>query len=113
MGDPVRAFQAAAIINEIESKDLLNNVKQVGAYLQDQLPHLNKDKIQSVRGQGTFIAFDLPTAAQRDKLLLDIRQLGVNLGGCGDRTVRLRPMLTFQKHHADILLDSLDQALKK
>ncbi|CAO3651757.1 unnamed protein product [Cunninghamella echinulata] len=111
MGDPVRAFQAAAIINEIESKDLLTNVNQVGQYLQQQLPLLNK--VENVRGQGTFIAFDLPTPAQRDKLLLDIRQLGVNLGGCGDRTVRLRPMLTFQKHHADILLHSLDEALKK
>lgn len=111
MGDPVRAMQAATIINEIESKDLLNNVKQVGTYLQSQLPTL-LNKNASVRGQGSFIAFDLETGAHRDKLLTDMRQRGVNVGGCGDRTVRLRPMLTFQKHHADIFLNTMEDALK-
>ncbi|KAI8059573.1 4-aminobutyrate aminotransferase [Gongronella butleri] len=110
MGDPVRAFQAAAIINEIESKDLLTNVKQIGAYVQEQLPTLG---LENVRGQGLFIAFDLPTAAQRDKFLVDMRQRGVNIGGCGDRAVRLRPMLTFQKHHADIMLNTMNDVLKQ
>ncbi|ORZ04645.1 4-aminobutyrate aminotransferase [Absidia repens] len=110
MGDPVRAMQAAAIINEVESKDLLTNVKQVGGYLQSQLPTL--PTLANVRGQGAFIAFDLVDGAHRDKLLTDMRQRGVNVGGCGDRTVRLRPMLTFQQHHADIFLNTLEDALK-
>lgn len=110
MGDPVRAMQAAAIINEIESKDLLTNVKQVGSYLQTHLPSFKS--LANVRGQGAFIAFDLVDGAHRDKLLTDMRQLGVNVGGCGDRTVRLRPMLTFQKHHADIFLNTMEDALK-
>ncbi|KAI9323293.1 4-aminobutyrate aminotransferase [Dichotomocladium elegans] len=109
MGDPVRAMQAAAIVNEIYDKNLLDNVKRVGAYLQDNLSQVNQ--IQSVRGQGTFIAFDLDTAEKRDKFLGDMRQLGINMGGCGDKTVRLRPMLTFQKHHADILLETMEKAL--
>ncbi|KAI8143627.1 4-aminobutyrate aminotransferase [Fennellomyces sp. T-0311] len=109
MGDPVRAMQAAAIVDEIQDKQLLNNVQSVGAYLQQ---HLNDNKkLESVRGQGSFIAFDLDSGAKRDKFLTDMRQLGVNVGGCGDRTVRLRPMLTFQKHHADILLETMDRAL--
>ncbi|KAI8099174.1 4-aminobutyrate aminotransferase [Halteromyces radiatus] len=110
MGDPVRAMQAAAIINEIESKDLLTNVKQVGAYLQEQLPTFKS--LENLRGQGTFIAFDLANSAKRDQLLMDMRQKGVNVGGCGDRTVRLRPMLTFQRRHADIFLNTIEDALK-
>lgn len=109
MGDPVRAMQAAAIVNEVYDKDLLQNVRNVGQYLQTNLQQ--NRKIESVRGQGAFIAFDLENPAQRDKFLLDMRQLGVNVGGCGEKTVRLRPMLTFQKHHADILLDTMDKAL--
>ncbi|KAJ8662047.1 4-aminobutyrate aminotransferase [Lichtheimia ornata] len=109
MGDPVRAMQAAAIVNEVYDKDLLQNVRNVGHYLQTNLQQ--NRKIESVRGQGAFIAFDLENPAQRDKFLLDMRQLGVNVGGCGEKTVRLRPMLTFQKHHADILLDTMDKAL--
>ncbi|KAI9495811.1 4-aminobutyrate aminotransferase [Zychaea mexicana] len=109
MGDPVRAMQAAAIVNEIEDKQLLNNVKSTGSYLQHHLSGNNK--LDSVRGQGAFIAFDLESPAKRDKFLIDMRQLGVNVGGCGDKTVRLRPMLTFQKHHADILLETMERAL--
>lgn len=109
MGDPVRAMQAAAIVREIEDKQLLKNVRQVGAYLQAQLKDINK--VQNVRGQGTFVAFDLETPAKRDRFLNDMRQLGVNVGGCGDQTVRLRPMLVFQRRHADILLDTMRAAL--
>lgn len=108
MGDPVRAMQAAAIVQEIKDKDLLTNVKDVGQYIQDNLQEMTKSTpIDNVRGQGAFIAFDLPDGAKRDAFLNDMRQRGVNIGGCGDRTVRLRPMLTFQRHHADILLDTM------
>lgn len=110
MGDPVRAMQAAAIVKEIEDKNLLQNVRQVGSYLTQELESLQK--IKGVRGQGTMIAFDLDSAQQRDKLVHDMRQLGVNMGGCGEQTVRLRPMLTFQKHHADVLLETLNAALQ-
>lgn len=109
MGDPVRAMQAAAIVRDIEDKQLLKNVRQVGAYLQARLKDMNK--LQNVRGQGTFIAFDLDTPVLRDRFLNDMRQLGVNMGGCGDKTVRLRPMLVFQRRHADILLDTMRAAL--
>jgi 4-aminobutyrate aminotransferase/(S)-3-amino-2-methylpropionate transaminase len=108
MGDPVRAMQAAAIIQEIKDKNLLENVQNVGQYLQDNLQAMQANTpIQNTRGQGAFIAFDLPDSAKRDAFLIDMRQRGVNIGGCGDRTVRLRPMLTFQRHHADILLDTM------
>jgi 4-aminobutyrate aminotransferase/(S)-3-amino-2-methylpropionate transaminase len=34
---------------------------------------------------------------------------GVNIGGSGERAVRLRPMLIFQKQHADLLLERLER----
>ncbi|KAG2212294.1 hypothetical protein INT47_001653 [Mucor saturninus] len=108
MGDPVRAMQAAAIVQEIKDKDLLTNVQEVGKYLQENLTEMTKyTPISNIRGQGAFIAFDLPDGQKRDTFLSDMRQRGVNIGGCGDRTVRLRPMLTFQRPHADILLDTM------
>ncbi|KAI8636600.1 4-aminobutyrate aminotransferase [Parasitella parasitica] len=112
MGDPVRAMQAAAIVQEIKDKQLLQNVQDVGSYLQDNLTEMTKSTpIENIRGQGAFIAFDLPDPKQRDSFLIDMRQRGVNIGGCGDRTVRLRPMLTFQRQHADILLETMKASL--
>lgn len=111
MGDPVRAMQAAVIVQEIKNKDLLSNVQDVGKYLQDNLTEMQKTTpIENIRGQGAFIAFDLPDGTKRDAFLVDMRQRGVNIGGCGDRTVRLRPMLTFQRQHADILLNTMKES---
>lgn len=38
---------------------------------------------------------------------------GVNLGGSGERAVRLRPMLIFEERHADIFLEGLEEVLKE
>ncbi|KAI7907629.1 4-aminobutyrate aminotransferase [Cokeromyces recurvatus] len=122
MGDPVRAMQAATIVQEIKDKNLLQNVRDVGHYLQQNLLELQQQQQQAmtattsiithVRGQGMFIAFDLPDSSQRDSFLLNMRQRGIHMGGCGEQTVRLRPMLTFQKQHADILLNTMAQLLR-
>ncbi len=115
-GDPVRALQAREIIHEIQKHNLLRNTKDTGDYLFGKLTALQQqypDKIQRLRGKdkGTFIAWDLPDGASRDSFLGDMKQQGILMGGCGPSAVRLRPTLTFQKHHADILMDRLSKTL--
>lgn len=60
---------------------------------------------------GTFLAFDCPTPAFRDALVGNLRNAGVQIGGCGDRTMRLRPSLTFTARHARQFLEILDGVL--
>ena len=36
---------------------------------------------------------------------------GIQCGGSGDKTFRIRPSLIFTKKHADIFLDRLDKVL--
>lgn len=38
---------------------------------------------------------------------------GVITGACGDHSIRLRPSLTFQEHHADIFLDRFREVLRE
>jgi 4-aminobutyrate aminotransferase/(S)-3-amino-2-methylpropionate transaminase len=114
MGDPARAILFRAIINEIERLDLVSNTAAVGEYLFAGLEGLAKrypGEIQNLRGkgQGTFIAFDSP---RRDEFLKKAKSFGVNIGGSGERAVRLRPMLIFQRHHADILLEAMEKIVK-
>lgn len=114
MGDPARALLFRAIIQEIERLDLVTNTKNVGDYLYSGIERLSKQypgEFMNLRGkgQGTFIAFDSP---QRDAFLKKAKSVGVNIGGSGERAVRLRPMLIFQKHHADILLEALEKIVK-
>lgn len=108
---------ARSIIEEIRRLDLLTNVKETGDYLYGELTKLSSrfpSHIQNLRGQGegTFIAWDESSVATRDKFLQDMKKFGVNVGGTGTHGIRLRPMLIFGRHHADIFLERLDACLK-
>lgn len=114
MGDPARAILFRAIIQEINRLDLVRNTAATGAYLYDGLARLAAKypgEIQNLRGkgQGTFIAWD---SGRRDEVLKKGKGVGINIGGSGERAVRLRPMLVFQPHHADILLEKLETIFK-
>lgn len=120
MGDPVRAMQAREMIAVIKRDNLVESTAQVGSYLYSQLAQLSTStsagelQLQNLRGKdsGTFIAFDCETPAKRDEFVNKMRAVGVNMGGCGERAVRLRPMLVFQKSHADIFLAKTEDVLK-
>jgi 4-aminobutyrate aminotransferase/(S)-3-amino-2-methylpropionate transaminase len=114
MGDPARAILFRSIIQEIQRLDLVNNTAVTGDYLFSGLQQLAErypQEIQNLRGQGqgTFIAFD---SARRDEVLKKAKGQGVNIGGSGERAVRLRPMLIFQRHHADLLLERLEKVFQ-
>ena len=118
MGAPTEVLKARTIIQVIEEQGLVAQVNTVGAYLYSGLDTLagtvGRHKILNLRGQtsGTFIAFDCPSAELRDRFVHQMKLLGVNLGGCGDVTVRLRPMLVFEQSHADIFLSAAETVLK-
>ena len=103
MGDPARAILFRAIIDEIERLNLVENTKHVGDYLYAGLERLSQqypNEIMNLRGegQGTFIAWDSP---RRDEFTKIAKEQGVNIGGSGEKAIRLRPMLIFQKHHGE------------
>ncbi|RDA83718.1 hypothetical protein CP532_0226 [Ophiocordyceps camponoti-leonardi (nom. inval.)] len=114
MGDPAKALLFRAIVDEVERLDLVANTARVGDYLYRRIEELaarHPDHFRNLRGKdrGTFIAFDNP---KRDAFLAKAKTFGINIGGSGASAVRLRPMLIFQQHHADILVDALDKVAK-
>jgi 4-aminobutyrate aminotransferase/(S)-3-amino-2-methylpropionate transaminase len=114
MGDPSRALIFRGIIEEVERLNLVENTRITGDYLYagiERLAQKYPEHFQNLRGknQGTFIAWDTP---KRDEFLVKAKTVGVNIGGSGAQAVRLRPMLVFQKHHADILLESIEKIIK-
>ncbi|SGY50613.1 BQ5605_C001g00907 [Microbotryum silenes-dioicae] len=119
MGDPIRALQAREMISYINEHDLVAHTESIGnalyASLLSRAKSNHSQHIQNLRGEhaGTFIAWDLETAAKRDKLVVEMRQRGINMGACGDRAVRLRPMLVFGQPQMEVLLGTLDEVLKE
>ena len=93
---------------------MVENTAETGNYLYNRLADLSTKypkEIQNLRGkgQGTFIAWDSP---RRDEMLRKAKGVGINIGGSGERAVRLRPMLIFQKKHADLLCDGLEKIMR-
>ncbi|KKK13819.1 4-aminobutyrate aminotransferase [Aspergillus rambellii] len=114
MGDPARALIFRGIIEEIERLSLVENTAATGDYLYAGLERLAQqypEHVQNLRGknQGTFIAWDTP---KRDEMLAKAKSVGINIGGSGASAIRLRPMLIFQKHHADLLLERVEKLIK-
>lgn len=116
MGDPGKLILLEATLNVIRDQKLLQNVEKVGKRLKDGLLSLEKEHsyvINSVRGRGTFLAFTAISTAARNAIVDALKQQGIQSGGCGEMSIRLRPALTFQEHHADIYLDRLRQVLRE
>jgi 4-aminobutyrate aminotransferase/(S)-3-amino-2-methylpropionate transaminase len=116
MGDPSKMIHLRAFLDTVEADNLLENTNITGQYLMDGLNELQNQYshvISRVRGKGTFCAFDLNTSTNRDALVSELRQNGVECAGSGDVSLRLRPALIFQPRHAAELLDILDHSIKK
>ena len=102
-------------LSVIKRDNLLEVVKDSAAVmkkgflqLQDKFPKL----VSNSRGRGTFRAFDMPDMKLRDQFLTEMRNSGVQIGGSGPTSVRFRPALIFQPHHAEILVDITADVLK-
>eukprot|EP01098_Paradermamoeba_levis_P003627 TRINITY_DN1627_c0_g1_i1.p1 TRINITY_DN1627_c0_g1~~TRINITY_DN1627_c0_g1_i1.p1 ORF type:complete len:521 (-),score=166.28 TRINITY_DN1627_c0_g1_i1:108-1592(-) len=116
MGDPLRALQLSVTLAEIEKNKLVENTAITGQYLHENLNKLEAKypgKLLQPRGVGTFLAFDSENPQVRDKLVNLMRDSGVEMGACGDKSIRLRPMLIFKPTHAALFLDILETNLKK
>jgi 4-aminobutyrate aminotransferase/(S)-3-amino-2-methylpropionate transaminase len=114
MGDPSKVILLEELIKAINDWKLLDNARVVGDQLvsgMTQLQSIFGHQIMNARGVGLYCAVDARDTMHRDKLLAALRNKGINIGGNGTQTIRLRPSLIFQKRHADIFLDKLNDVL--
>jgi len=116
MGDPTKIVQLEAVVKAIKKDNLLQGMSIVGNYVQKGIEALEKaypQVISRTRGMGTLIAFDCATPALQGSMIKRLRELGVEIGGCGSQTIRLRPALTFQPKHGKVFLEILEQAIRE
>lgn len=115
MGDPSKMVLLEAVLDTIKKENLLDRVNDVGNYTMKHLMNIQNEfssVMNSVRGRGTFIAFNLTSSELRDAVIKKLLSKGIQTGGCGNTAIRLRPALTFTQNHADIFLDALRSVLK-
>ena len=99
----------------IEEEKLVENARKQGDKFQAALQKLARKFpiITAVRGRGLLLAFDLPTAAQRDAFWKGAYELGLLVVRCGERSIRLRPVLDFKDEAMEAALRIMDAACRK
>jgi len=116
LGEPSKLLMLEQVVKNIEEKKLLEVVKASGDVLAEGMQKVidaHPEKVNNLRGRGTFLAYDCPNMATRDSLVSLMRNSGIQTGGCGDHSIRMRPALIFQPHHAEIFLDKFQAGVEK
>ncbi len=122
-GNAVSAAVGTAVLDVLEDERLLKNALNVGNYTLTRLSQLAErhSLIGDVRGSGLFFAVELvtdrraktPATAETKRLVNQMRERGVLISRIGmhDNILKIRPPMPFSREHADLLVDTLDEAL--
>jgi 4-aminobutyrate aminotransferase-like enzyme/Ser/Thr protein kinase RdoA (MazF antagonist) len=120
-GNPVACVAALAVLDVIKDEDLVANAAEVGTYLRQGLLTLARrhPAVGDVRGEGLLLGVELAGQARRPapgharKVTEAMRERGILISATGPagNVLKIRPPLVFQRQHADLLLQALDEAL--
>jgi len=124
-GSTTAAAAGLAVLNTIEEEGMVENARQVGAYLKLGLHEL-QDKYHSiteVRGAGLYIGLEFsedgdvnrPDVEKATATLNLLRRDQVLIGVTGKygNVIKMRPPLCFTRDNADLFLDKLSRVLKE
>ncbi|MCC7541171.1 MAG: L-lysine 6-transaminase [Deltaproteobacteria bacterium] len=87
----------------IEREHLIDNARDVGAYFLESLEETAREFpiVSQVRGRGLMLAFTLPDRATRDRFWTGCYEVGLLTVRCGERSIRLRPVLDIASSDVD------------
>lgn len=109
-GNHLSCAAALAVLEVIESENLVQNAETIGEYLLNELRSF--PNIKEIRGKGLMIGIELNVNAAklREELLFED---GIFTGASGTKTIRLLPSLALQQTEAEIFLEKLLDRVKK
>ncbi len=109
-GNHLACAAAVAVLDVIESEQLVNNALSVGHYLMEKANAMSG--VKEVRGQGLMIGIEMefPVAALRKDLLFKHKMF---TGSASNKnTLRILPALNITKQEADLFLEAFAAVLK-
>ncbi|NOW48535.1 4-aminobutyrate aminotransferase-like enzyme [Novosphingobium sp. SG751A] len=122
-GNAVSCAAAAAVLKVIRRDRIMDNAREVGAYLLERVSALRSrhDCLGHVRGAGLFVAADIVSdretqandRARTTRIVNAMRDNGVLISACGTdhNILKIRPPLIFSRENVDLFVDVLDEAL--
>jgi len=107
-GNLVDMIRAEQYLKIIQQDNLIENTTIRG---QEILAGMKTLGLENVRGKGLMCAFDMPDSNSRDELIKRCLKNGLFILGCGTKSVRIRPSLTFSKDDVKLFLELLSKNL--
>lgn len=115
-GNTVSCAAALAVLDIIQRDKLMDNAREAGGYLQDELRTLAEQlpRIREVRGAGLFVGVQLDSRDLAARVVNDLRREGVLIGSAGRNAdvLKIRPPLTIGKGEIDLLVAALASVLR-
>lgn len=108
-GNHLACAAALAVLEVIESENLMENANKIGDYLVSELKKIHA--LNNVRGKGLMIGFDVPDDLKDLKKNL-LFQHHIFTGEAKPNVIRLLPSLALTKDDADIFLSAIKQEIK-
>jgi L-lysine 6-transaminase len=99
----------------IEQERLVENARVKGDCFLTELHALahKYPAVSAVRGRGLMLAFDLPNTALRDAFWKGTYELGLLVVRCGERSIRLRPVLDVKDDIIEEAFRIMDQECRR
>ena len=109
-GNHLGCAGALAVLDVIESEDLVENAAKVGEYIMTELKNMNLPHVVDVRGRGLMIGIelDIPYKEPRTRV---IKEEHIFTGCSGTNVIRLLPPLCLTIEEADRFLASFSKVL--
>ncbi len=106
-GNPLACSAALATIDVLQHENILDNVNEVGPYLQQKLKTALKDipQVIDVRGQGLLIGIEMDAPCRH--LLMKFAEQGLLVSTTAEKVIRLAPPLIINKQDVDVIVDVL------
>ena len=124
-GNPVSCAIGSTVLDIVASDGLQQHAGEVGCYFADALRELQRRHglIGDVRAQGLYLGVELvrdrdtkePAKAEAFEVTELMKAEGVIVfpNGVFDNVLKIKPPMTFQRHHVDIYCTALDRVLTR
>ena len=108
-GNHLACAATLAVLDVLESENLMQNAKDMSAYFMEKTKSI--PKLKNLKGRGLMLGleFEFPVAALRKKLLFD--HFLFTGSSKNPNLIRILPPLTIKKAHIDLFFKALAQKL--
>lgn len=110
-GNPFACMAVAKTLEIFERRNLLNHIKEVGAYLEEKLKELKETSGEILERRGTGLIQGLKIKRPVGEVINQALKEGLIIIGAGENVIRFVPPLIITKEHVDEMIHILKKIL--